>query len=219
MCGDTYRCWRNWVFKKSSITVWYWRVPHRYWTTTTNRISQKYDISASILTLIIYRQITRTTVNTTGHHSTFTASIAPYPYVVVTKCIWKASISMATWDQNTLHLPNISLASNIAYMCLPGYLLIPACSLSLLHFNDFEARGYNPLTPSWAFHNQGFRTAARDVVDPPPLSPSTTRISGTSILNAEKIMDCYLVFSTLYKCTSSLYDSAVNTISPVTNCK
>ena len=146
-------CWKNWVRKKSSITICAWRVPHRYWTTITDGISEPYGIYDSTLTFLSYLQITRNMVSTTVKNAAFIAAIAPYQYVLVTKCIWKASISAANWYQNMLHLFNSSLSSNLSSVCLTSFLLIPDCSLSLWYCNGFEAWVYTPFTPSRAFHN------------------------------------------------------------------
>ena len=124
-------------------------------------------------------------VTTTVQHSAFPDAIEPYPYVVVTKSIWKGSISEANWCHNT---PRFT----IVYSSL--------------------------LTPSWEFHSSWVWISIRGVVYSFP-SPIPPIIGGTSVLNADIILDRSLVFCTLSACTSSLCDFAFYTVSPVTNFK
>ena len=162
-------------------------------------MSKPYSVSISTITFLRSQQITWTMVSTTAQHSTFPASIAPHPYVVVTKCICKSSIYAVNWYQNMPHLPNISLASNLASTCLPNDLLIPDYNLSLWYCDDFKARSYNPLTPSWEFHNSGIWIDLRGVVYSFP-SHIPPKIGGTYVLKLEIRIDWLWVSHTLAIC-------------------
>ena len=164
MCVSPSRLWINWARNKYSITLCTWIVPNRYWPTITNKLSDPYYVADSTLTFLCSLQITWSMVITTAQHSAFPAAIAPSPYVFVTKFIWKDYISVANWDHNTPHLPNITLAINLSSVCVLDYLLIPAFNLSLWYFNNLEAWLYTTLTLSLVFHNSEVQISVRGVL-------------------------------------------------------
>ena len=179
-CRATSECWRNCIWKKSSIPRRACRVSQRYCPTISDRLSGPCAVSDSTLTFLTYLKITWTIVRTTVQHSDLHAATVPLPKVVVNKWSWNTAISATSWYQNTPHFPSNSLASSRNSMWRPSSLFIPALSFSIWPCRELDYRGYTPLTSSWGLHSSGVCIDVRGVVNFLPW-PNPPKIGGTYV--------------------------------------